>query len=122
MTDCCEKKSCEIEALQKSQAGVLKVVLVVNAIMFVVELTAGFLSHSSALKADSLDMFGDATVYAFSLYAIQKGPIWKARAAALKGFIMAIFGVGVLVEVVMKFLSGAVPASETMGIIGVLVL
>jgi Co/Zn/Cd efflux system component len=35
---------------------------------------------------------------------------------------MALFGAGVLLEVVYKTISGIVPSAETMGIIGVLVL
>ena len=40
----------------------------------------------------------------------------------MKGVIMAVFGVGVLVEVIYKTISGIVPSAETMGIIGVVVL
>jgi 3-hydroxyisobutyrate dehydrogenase-like beta-hydroxyacid dehydrogenase len=44
-------------------------------------------------------MLGDAIVYGFSLYAIERGSAWHARAALLKGVIMAAFGVGVLGQV-----------------------
>jgi len=37
---------------------VLWAVLWINAVMFVVELTAGFVAESVALQADSLDMLG----------------------------------------------------------------
>jgi len=40
----------------------------------------------------------------------------------LKGTIMAVFGVGVLLEVIYKTMSGIVPSAEAMGIIGTLVL
>ena len=41
-----------------------------------------------ALLADSLDMFGDAIVHGFSLYAVARGSLWQARVALLKGLIM----------------------------------
>lgn len=47
---------------------------------------------------------------------------WKARAALLKGAIMAVFGAGVLLEVLYKTVTGIVPVAETMGIVGALVL
>jgi Co/Zn/Cd efflux system component len=37
--------------------------LAINAVMFVVELVAGWLAQSTGLIADSLDMFADAMVY-----------------------------------------------------------
>ncbi len=51
-----------------------------------------------------------------------RGTAWKAKAALLKGAIMAVFGVGVLLEIIYKTTSGIVPSAETMGIIGALVL
>ena len=43
-----------------SEKAVLLVVLVINALMFVVELGAGILAGSTGLLADSLDMLADA--------------------------------------------------------------
>ena len=60
MADCCEDKSCEIEALRANHARVLWIVLVINAVMFFVEGGAGLLAHSTSLLADALDMLGDA--------------------------------------------------------------
>ena len=67
-------------------------------------------------------MLGDSLVYAFSLYVLWRSAAWKAKAALLKGTIMAVFGVGVLLEVIYKTMSGIVPSAEAMGIIGTLVL
>jgi cation diffusion facilitator family transporter len=101
---------------------VLKAVLAINTAMFVVEVVAGILARSTALLADSLDMFGDALVYGFSLYVIARGMKWRATAALLKGLIMAAFGLAVLSEAVHKMLSPVVPTAETMGAIGLLAL
>lgn len=122
MSSCCEKKACEIEKLMGSQLWVLKTVLVINAMMFVVECTAGLMANSTALVADSLDMLGDASVYAFSIYVVGRSMIWKARAAYFKGYIMAGFGVFVLTRAIYQGFVGTVPAAETMGAIGFLAL
>jgi Co/Zn/Cd efflux system component len=98
------------------------VVLAINLAMFVVELAAGLLAHSTALLADSADMLGDAIVYGFSLYVIGRGPAWQARAALLKGTIMAAFGAGILVEVGTKLVRGVTPSAELMSGVGLLAL
>src|SRR4249920_1078881 len=122
MDACCETKAEEINALRDKHRKVLILVLAINAVLFIVEAIAGFLAQSTALLADSLDMFGDALVYGFTLYVLWRSTESKAIAAMLKGAIMAVFGCGVLIEAVYKMLAGVVPAAETMGIIGLLVL
>jgi Co/Zn/Cd efflux system component len=119
---CCEKKSAELQALRAKQGSVLKIVLLLNAAMFVVEFAAGYFSRSSALMADSLDMFGDAAVYGLSLYALNRGTLWRARAGFSKGVVMAGFGLFVLGQVIYRTWAGTVPVSETMGMIGALAL
>jgi cation diffusion facilitator family transporter len=122
MDACCETKADEISVLRGKHKNVLTTVLVINAFLFVVEAAAGLLANSTALLADSLDMLGDSLVYGFSLYVLWRSAAWKAKAALLKGAIMAVFGIGVLFEAVYKMLAGVVPIAETMGIIGSLVL
>jgi Co/Zn/Cd efflux system component len=118
MKDCCEFRA-DVPAHQRR---VLRIVLWINVALFLVELVAGLVAHSTALLADSMDMLGDAIVYGFSLYVLARGPIWQAHAAFLKGAIMAVFGLGILVEVILKLLRGAVPAADLMGGIGLLAL
>jgi Co/Zn/Cd efflux system component len=86
--------------------------------MFVAESMAGVVAHSAALFADSVDMLGDAIVYGFSLYVVARGSVWQARAALLKGVVMAAFGVGVLIQVAVKIVYGLAPTVEVMGIVG----
>jgi cation diffusion facilitator family transporter len=122
MDDCCAQKEEELAALRGEHKKVLTAVLIINAVLFVGEAAAGLLANSTALLADSLDMLGDSLVYGFSLYVLWRSAAWKAKAALLKGAIMAVFGLGVLLEVIYKTISGIVPSAETMGIIGALVL
>ena len=121
MADCCNDKACEIEALHDRQSSTLKIVLGINAVMFFVELIAGLLVGSVSLIADSLDMLGDALVYGFSIYVIARGRM-KAKAALLKGGIMAAFGLFVFGQALYKMILPHVPVFETIGIIGVLAL
>jgi len=117
-TDSC----CAVRAVPDQQRRVLQVVLWVNAAMFLVESVAGLLANSTALLADSVDMLGDAIVYGFSLYVVARGARWQARAALLKGVIMAAFGAGLLVQVAFKIALGLTPTVEVMGAIGILAL
>lgn len=122
MDDCCAEKACALERLRERQATTLKVVLLVNAAMFVVELVAGFLAGSIALLADSLDMLGDSLEYGFSLYVVARGPLWKARAAAAKAAVMGLFGAFVLGQLSYKLAFPQVPSFEAMSAVGVLAL
>ena len=111
---------CEVREIPRAQRRVLHVVLWINVAMFLTESVAGVLAHSTALFADSIDMLGDAIVYAFSLYVIGRGIVWQARAARLKGIVMAAFGVGVLVQVAVKIAQGLTPTVEVMSAVGAL--
>jgi cation diffusion facilitator family transporter len=122
MADCCEDKACEVTALRESHARVLWIVLGINAAMFVVEGVAGWVGHSTALLADSLDMLGDSLVYGFSLLILNRSAQWQARAAFGKGVFMLLFGLGVLGEAAHKALVPVVPTAQLMGAIGVVAL
>ena len=122
MANCCNDKACELDALRGRQSSTLKWVLAINAVMFVVELTAGLMSGSLSLLADSLDMLGDALVYGFSLYVVARGARMKARAALFKGIIMALFALFVLGQAIYRILFPHVPVFEVIGAIGLLAL
>ncbi len=122
MDDCCQLKAGELTSLRNQHRNVLVFVLVINAVLFLVEVAAGLLANSTALLADSLDMLGDSLVYGFSMYVLGRSAKWKAKVALLKGAIMAMFGAVVLLEAAHKTIAGTVPTAETMGVIGTLVL
>ena len=122
MSDCCANNTCEIDKLRKRQSKTLKIVLAINASMFLVEVSAGVLAGSTALLADSLDMLGDTLVYAFSLYVVGRNDAWKAVSALIKGGIMAGFGLFVLGQALYKMVNPELPHFETMGLIGLLAL
>jgi len=116
------EECCKVITISDRQCRVFRTVLWINICMFILEAMAGILVHSTALLADSVDMLGDAIVYGFSLYVIGRGSVWQARAALLKGVIMAAFGVGVLAHVAFKAVHGLLPTAEVMGIVGIMAL
>lgn len=122
MADCCEDKACAIEALKKRQSGTLKIVLAINAVMFVVVFAAGLLAASTALMSDSLDNLGDAMTYALSLYVVSRTSRDKAKVALFKGGLILFAGLFVLGQVIYRLFEPTVPVFETMGGIGLLAL
>ena len=117
MSDCCEDKACAIDALQQRQSGTLKIVLAINAVMFVVVLVAGLVAQSTALLSDSLDNLGDALTYALSLYAVGKAAQTKANVALFKGFLILAAGLFVVSQIIYKLIVPATPVFETMAVI-----
>jgi cation diffusion facilitator family transporter len=113
---------CAIRPVHAQQRRVLHVALWINLAMFLVELVAGLIAHSTALLADSVDMLGDAIVYGFSLYVVARAPVSQTRAALLKGIIMAVFGVGIVAEVVTKLVRGLRPEAEIMWTVALVAL
>jgi cation diffusion facilitator family transporter len=109
-------------ALNARQTWVLKVVLAINAVMFVGEFAAGWIANSTALMGDSLDMLSDALVYGFSLWAVGRGDIWRNRAALTKGWFMVACGFIVLAEAAYKFTRPVVPEPGMMYVVGTLAL
>jgi Co/Zn/Cd efflux system component len=97
-------------------------VLVINLAMFILELTAGLVGHSSSLLADSLDSLGDAITYALSLYVVYRSPKAKARVAMFKGFLILIAGLFVLYQVTYRLIMPSTPLFELMGIMGLVAL
>jgi len=122
MADCCEDKVCALDALRERQSSTLKQVLAINAVMFVVELTAGVVSGSTALLSDSLDNLGDALTYGLSLYAVSRGARIKARVALIKGALIFTAGMVVLGQVIYIMVVPSVPIFEVMGAISILAL
>ncbi|MBZ0335001.1 hypothetical protein MARI_31370 [Marinobacter sp. JH2] len=122
MDSCCENKAGELAQLRANQSRVLYIAFAINALMFVVEFAAGWIASSTALLGDSLDMFGDASVYALTLFVLDRSRQARAGAALFKGGFMLLFGLVVVADAIRKLMIQEVPAAEWMGAIGVLAL
>jgi len=114
--------SCEQEVKNIQERSVIITLLLINAVMFIIELTIGLLSESTALIADSLDMLADATIYGIAFYAIGKPLIKKAKAAHLSGILQITLGLFVILEVIRRLVTGSEPDSLLMIITGSIAL
>jgi Co/Zn/Cd efflux system component len=90
--------------------------------MFIVEITLGIISESTALIADSLDMLADATVYGIGLYAVGKEAFVKIKAAHISGIFQILLGVTVLFDIVRRAILGSEPESLLMIFVGIAAL
>ena len=101
-------------ANETEESGTLWILLAINGLMFLVEMTMGLIAQSAGLIADSLDMLADAAVYGLALYAVGHGIKMQVRAAHVAGILQLILAAGVLVEVGRRFLFGSDPQSLMM--------
>lgn len=97
-----------------AESRTLRWLLGINAVMFVVEMTAGLIAQSAGLIADSLDMFADAAVYGLALYAVGRAARYQMNAARFAGVLQLVLALGVLLEVGRRFLFGSDPQSSAM--------
>lgn len=100
----------------------LMLVTGINIAMFVVEMAAGSLAGSQALKADALDFFADGITYALSFWAIGRPAGVRTGAAVLKGASLLAMGLWIAVTTLYQFFVHGVPVPEVMGSIGFVAL
>ncbi|HEY0836811.1 MAG TPA: cation transporter [Azospirillum sp.] len=101
---------------------ILRIALVVNALMFAIELTASLRAESTALRADALDFLADAANYGISLWVLGHALEWRSWAAVVKGLSLGAMGLWVVASAVWNASTGVVPDAPTMGLIGLLAL
>ncbi len=112
----------KFDGLSAAYKRALWAVIAINGTMFVVEMAAGMLAGSQALKADALDFLGDTVTYTISLFVIGMPLVWRARAALFKGLSLGAMGLWVLGTTVHHVLVLGLPQAEVMGAIGFLAL
>ena len=110
------------DGVDQAYKRVLWVVIIINAAMFFVEMSAGKLAGSQALQADALDFLGDALTYGLSLAVIGMSLKTRSMAALLKGISLLAMGLWVFGSTVYQVLILGVPTAEIMGLIGLLAL
>jgi len=120
MSGCCDDKV--FEGMSDGYKRALLAVILINSIMFFVEITAGLKSGSQALLADSLDFAGDSTTYTISLLVIGASLRTRAMASLFKGGSLAVIAIIILASSLYRFLGDTVPAAQTMSLIGFLAL
>ncbi len=96
------------------QRRTLLIVLVLNALLFVMLGLGGLFAESSALLANAADNGSDAIVYLISFLAVGRAMAWKRGAARLSGIMLLIFAAGVLIDVGRRWIVGTEPVGWTM--------
>lgn len=122
MSGCGCGHDAKFDGLSAAYKRMLWAVIAINAAMFVVEMGAGLLAGSQALKADALDFLGDTATYTITLLVIGMAPFWRARAALLKGLSLGAMGLWVFGATAYHVLVRGIPRVEVMGAIGLLAL
>lgn len=112
----------ELEITDQTQSKILWSLLLINAVMFVVELSAGIFAQSTGLIGDSLDMFADAVVYVVALYAVGRSVLAKVNAAMLSGVFQILLAFLVFADVIRRFIAGSDPYYVAMIAVGALAL
>ena len=121
MSACCDH-DVKFDGVSKAYKRVLWVVIVINAAMFLLEMSAGKLAGSQALQADALDFLGDAMTYGISLAVIGMSLKVRATAAIFKGISLLAMGIWVFGSTVYQIFVLGVPKAEIMGLIGFMAL
>lgn len=119
---CCSHSAAAEPVVDPRYRKALWVALVLNALMFVVELSASWTSGSVSLLADSIDFFGDAGNYALSLAVLGMALSVRSKAAVFKAACMGAFGLFVLARALWGLQSGRAPEPTTMGTVGFIAL
>lgn len=104
----------ELDASNKAERRTLRLVLVINLSQAALAGIVGFFADSTGLMGAALDNLADAGVYIVSLYAVGRSTLAKSRAAHVSGTLLIILGLGLLIEVLRRFIAGGEPAGIPM--------
>lgn len=96
------------------QRRTLLYVLALNIALTVTLAIGGYFADSSALIANAVDNASDAAVYGLSYIAVGRSQRWRTAAAMLSGILLLVLAVGVVIEVIRRFISGAEPIGGAM--------
>jgi Co/Zn/Cd efflux system component len=118
---CCSEQP-KFDGMSAGFKRALWIVIAINAVMFAVEMAAGALAGSQALKADALDFLGDTITYTLSLYVIGRSVRARASAALFKGLGLALMGLWVFGSTLWQVFVLDQPDAPVMGAVGFLAL
>ncbi len=118
MSGGCGHNHGSFEGLSADYKRRLWIVIALNAGMFAVEMSAGQMAGSQALKADALDFFGDAVTYGISLAVIGASLKTRSTAALAKGISLLLMGIWVFGSTLYQVLILGVPQAGVMGVVG----
>lgn len=121
MAGCCGHEA-KFDGVSDAYKRRLWAVIAINGGMFAVEMGAGQMAGSQALKADALDFLGDALTYGISLAVIGASVKVRTTAALAKGVSLLLIGMWVFGSTVYRVFVVGVPEAGIMGVVGFMAL
>ena len=112
----------DFDGLTPAYRRALWAVIAINAVMFAVEIGAGSLAGSQALKADALDFLADSVTYGLSLAVLGMPLIRRANVAIFKGISLLAMGIWVFGSTLWQVVILGLPQADVMGIVGLMAL
>lgn len=110
MTCGCEEQLAKSEAERRT----LRIAFALNVTMFVVGTVGGIWAESTGVLADALDMLADGCAYGIALMAVTRGIDFKKNAARVSGGVLLLLGLGILAEVIRRWIVGSEPQGALM--------
>ena len=83
----------------------LRIALAANVAMFAVGIVGWWVAQSTALLADAFDMLADATAYAVAFWAVGRSMRHQQMAARWNGAMLVALGLGIIGEVVRRWIT-----------------
>ena len=118
----CGHSNPKFDGAMKEYKWRLKLIIALNAIMFIIEMGLGYVAQSQAMKADALDFLGDTLTYSISLAVIGASVRVRTNVALAKGISLLLIGTWIFLSTVYKFFYSNFPEAEIMGAVAVLAL
>jgi cation diffusion facilitator family transporter len=87
----------------------LRIALAANIAMFAVGIVGWWVAQSTALLADAFDMLADATGYAVTFWAVGRSRLHQQMAARWNGAMLIALGLGIIIEVIHRWITPQQP-------------
>lgn len=100
----------------------LWLIVLLNLGFGVVEVIGGLIARSEALKADSLDFFGDGSVTLVGLLALSWSLSYRSRIALAQGIFLGVLGIAVIANAIWRATNAIPPEAALMGGVGIVAL
>ncbi|ELP30035.1 MULTISPECIES: cation transporter [Rhodopirellula] len=95
-------------------------VLLINFSQALLAGVVGFIAQSTGLLGAGLDNLGDSFVYFASLYAVGRSATAKSRVAKLSGILLVAMAIGLVADVIRRFISGSEPVGWAMIVVAII--
>jgi Co/Zn/Cd efflux system component len=99
---------------------VVKIALILNFLMFCIEIGFGFYANSLALVFDATDFLGDSLNYAIAIYVLSKPKRFQSIAALIKAVFMLSFGIYIIANGLYQLGVDSLPKANIMISISIL--